>query len=195
MKLNRLPKITRRKKKRAGRGYGSGKGGHTVGRGAKGSKARNKLPLTFEGTKIKKSFLKRLPLRRGKGRFKSLRPGPLVVNVHLLNLLPKGSVVEIDTLVKQGMVNQDEAKKFGVKILGEGELKIPLTVSLPCSQGAVKKIEKAGGKVAMEKLKKEKEKPKKTEKKSEKADQKGAQSQPKPKAEKVKPKKESKRKS
>ena len=71
MDLKKLPKTTTKKKKRLGRGYGSGKGGHTVGRGAKGLKARSKLPLTFEGTKIKKSLLQRLPLRRGKGRFKS----------------------------------------------------------------------------------------------------------------------------
>ena len=56
MKLNKLSKTANKKKKRVGRGYGSGKGGHTVGRGAKGLKARGKVKLTFEGTKTKKSF-------------------------------------------------------------------------------------------------------------------------------------------
>ncbi len=154
MKLNKLPKTTTRKKKRVGRGYGSGKGGHTVGRGAKGLKARSKLPLTFEGTKIKKSLLQRLPLRRGKGRFKPLKPGSLIVNVRLLNLLPKKSIVNISTLAKQGIVDGEEAKKFGIKILGEGELKVPLSVELPCSKGAAQKIEKAGGKVVKTKGKK-----------------------------------------
>lgn len=162
MKLEKLPKTTSGKKKRLGRGYGSGKGGHTVGRGAKGLKARGKVPLTFEGTKIKKSLLKRLPLRRGKGRFKPLKPGPLIVNVRLLNLLPKGSTVDIQTLAKHGVIKEADTARFGVKILGDGELKTPLTVKLPCSRGAVKKIEKAGGKVVTGKLQEEKARAKKT---------------------------------
>jgi len=147
MELNQLPKITTRKKKRLGRGYGSGKGGHTVGRGAKGTKARNKVALTFDGAKIKKSFLKRLPLQRGKGKFKSLKPKPIVVNLKYLNLLPQNSEVNLRTLVKQGLVKEKEARKYGVKILGDGELKVKLKVKLPCSQGARKKIEAAGGQV------------------------------------------------
>ena len=57
-------------KKRVGRGYGSGKGGHTVGRGQKGQKTRRKLNILFEGLKVKKSFIKRLPKTRGRGKFK-----------------------------------------------------------------------------------------------------------------------------
>lgn len=147
MKLSQLPKTTTRPKKRVGRGYGSGKGGHTVGRGAKGTKARGKIALIFEGTKIKKSFLKRLPLQRGKGKLKPLKPGPVIVNVKHLNLLPKNSPVDITTLAKYKIVDEKEAKIFGVKILGDGELKVPLKVQLPCSKGAAAKIEKAGGKV------------------------------------------------
>lgn len=143
--LNKLPKTTAAKKKRLGRGYGSGKGGHTVGRGTKGFKARAKVSLTFDGTKIKKSLLKRLPLQRGKGKFKSLKPGPVIVNLKYLNFLPKGSEVDLKTLVKHGIVKEKEAKKYGVKILGNGELNVSLKVKLPCSKGAAKKIEKAGG--------------------------------------------------
>ena len=87
MKLDQLPKITTKKKKRLGRGYGSGKGGHTVGRGAKGQKARGKVKLGFEGGQL--PLIKRLPLKRGKGKFKSFKKKPLVVNVRFLNLLPK----------------------------------------------------------------------------------------------------------
>jgi large subunit ribosomal protein L15 len=65
----KLPKIVLRRKKRVGRGYGSGKGGHTVGRGQKGQKARGKVGVLFEGVKMKKSLIKRLPLVRGKGKF------------------------------------------------------------------------------------------------------------------------------
>lgn len=146
MKLNQLPKTTVRSKKRVGRGIGSGKGGHTVGRGQKGQKSREKIALTFEGTKIKKSLLKRLPLLRGKGKFRSRKARPVIVNLKFLNLLPSQSVVDVDFLIKHKIV-AEEAKVFGVKILGEGEINIPLTVKLPVSAGAKKKIEKAGGKV------------------------------------------------
>lgn len=70
MRLHELPKIVKKDKKRVGRGYGSGRGGHTVGRGQKGQKARSKIGPLFEGTKIKKSLIQRLPMQRGKGKFK-----------------------------------------------------------------------------------------------------------------------------
>jgi len=145
MKLNQLPKITSKKKKRVGRGYGSGKGGHTSGRGAKGQKARSKVKPWFEGGQT--PLLKRLPMKRGKDKFKSLKPKPIVLNLKYLNLLPKNKKVTLKSLVKHGLVDKREAEKYGVKILGGGELKIPLTVQLPCSKSAQKKIEKAGGKV------------------------------------------------
>ncbi len=148
MNLNKMPKVVAKSKKRVGRGYGSGKGGHTVGRGAKGAKARGKIGLTFEGTKIKKSLLKRLPLQRGKGKLKSRKASPVVINIEYLNLLPKNATVDVATLVKFGLVKEKEAKEFGVKILGGGELKIPLKVALPCSRSALKKIEKVSGKQA-----------------------------------------------
>lgn len=65
-----LPKIVSKSKKRLGRGMGSGKGSHTSSRGQKGQKSRGGLHILFEGLKTKKSFLKRLPLQRGKGKFK-----------------------------------------------------------------------------------------------------------------------------
>jgi len=147
MKLNELPKITTKKKKIIGRGSGSGKGGHTVGRGHKGQKAREKIPLTFTGTKIKKSLLKRLPLQRGKGKLKSLKSKPIIVNLKYFNLFKEGETIGLESLIKKGIVKEREAKKLGVKILGEGEIKIPLKVALPCSQSAARKIKKAGGEV------------------------------------------------
>jgi large subunit ribosomal protein L15 len=71
----KLPKIKTKSKKRVGRGYGSGKGGHTVGRGQKGQKARGSMGILFEGFKVKKSLIKRLPLKRGKGKFKRRKKG------------------------------------------------------------------------------------------------------------------------
>lgn len=144
MKLDKLPKTTTGGKKRIGRGYGSGKGGHTVGRGAKGQKARSKVKDWFEGGQT--PLYRRLPMKRGKGKFKS-KPGPLTLNVNFLNLLPKNTKVNINSLIKRGLVDKKDAHKFGVKILGGGELKVPLVVQLPASVGAEKKIKEAGGKV------------------------------------------------
>ena len=147
MELKKLSKTTQRGKKRLGRGYGSGKGGHTVGRGAKGDKARGKVSLIFEGTKIKKSLLKRLPLSRGKGKLKSFQKRPIIINLKHLNLLPKETLVDIGSLVKAGLVEKNQAEAFGIKILGDGELKVALKISLPCSSSAAEKIKKAGGEV------------------------------------------------
>lgn len=69
--LNSLPRVKSRSQKRVGRGAGSGKGGHTVGRGQKGQRTRGKIHPLFEGQKNKKSLIQRLPLLRGKGRLKS----------------------------------------------------------------------------------------------------------------------------
>lgn len=142
-----LPKVVKKRSKRLGRGYGSGKGGHTVGRGQKGQKARGKIGILFEGVKVKKSLLRRLPLQRGKGKFKSSKK-PVVIKLDLLNLLDDGVTVDIKTLVKKNIVDADDAKKFGVKILGDGELTKKLTIAVPISHSALKKVETVGGKLA-----------------------------------------------
>lgn len=141
-----LKAITTKSSKRRGRGYGSGRGGHTVGRGMKGQKSRRKIGILFEGVKMKKSFIKRLPLRRGKGKFKASSK-PLVIKLNYLNLLPADSKVDIDLLVKQNIINAKDAKSYGVKILGDGEITKKLTILVPISKSATKKVEKAGGKV------------------------------------------------
>jgi len=135
----KLPKIVDRRKKRVGRGIGSGKGGHTTGRGQKGQKARGKVGILFEGFKVKKSLLKRLPLSRGKGKFHA-KSKPVIVNIGVLNLLPAGSSVNIESLAKAGIVKLDEAKEFGVKILGKGKLNKKLKIELPMSKSVAKKI-------------------------------------------------------
>lgn len=144
IELHKLPKTTARSAKRLGRGTGSGKG-KTAGRGTKGQKSRGKIPVTLAQAGI--SFIKRLPLYRGKYRNKPSRKKPVEVNVKYLNLLPKDCLVDIETLITHHIVDADIARKFGVKILGDGDLSISLVVKLPTSRGAAKKIEKAGGKV------------------------------------------------
>jgi len=140
-----LPKVTKRNKKRLGRGYGSGKGGHTSGRGQKGQKSRRNIGILFEGVKMKKSLIKRLPFRRGKGKFKAGNK-PLIVNLDILNILPSGSKVNLDTLVKAQIITKNVTTE-GIKILGGGDIKKKLILELPSSKSAAKKIEKAGGKV------------------------------------------------
>jgi len=146
MSLNKLTKVKKNGKKRVGRGYGSGEGGHTSGRGAKGQKARSKPGLLFMGTKMRKSLIKRLPMQRGKDKFRSKKRKLIIVNLKYLNLLADGTTVDIQSLIKNNLVSK-EAEKIGVKILGEGKLEKKLIVRLPVSKGARKKIEKLGGKV------------------------------------------------
>jgi large subunit ribosomal protein L15 len=144
--MKNLPKVKKRSKKRVGRGYGSGKGGHTSGRGQKGQKSRSNIHILFEGVKVKKSLIKRLPLKRGKGKFNAKKK-PIIVKTDYLNVFPSGSKVDLESLVKHGIVNEKEAKEYGVKILGNGKVEKKLTVAVPISNSAAKGIEKAGGKI------------------------------------------------
>lgn len=144
MKLSSLTKITKTRKKRLGQGHGSGRG-KTAGRGTKGQKAKGNIPLSFEGGAL--TLIKRLPFMRGKGKNKSFKNGPIIVNVKVLNLLKKGTVVDIKSLIDNKIVDSGYAKRYGVKILGDGDLSVSLVVKLPVSKGALKKILKAGGKV------------------------------------------------
>lgn len=138
--LNKLSKTTTKKTKRLGRGYGSGKGGHTSSRGQKGQKTRGKMPLYFEGTKMRKSLIRRLPMLRGKLKFKSLKVNrPIIFNLKDLNKLPVGTVVDAETLFKLGMIPD---KAMPVKILGDGNLEKKLTIKLPMSKGAEAKLAK-----------------------------------------------------
>ena len=139
-----LPKTTKRKKKRVGRGYGSGKGGHTAGRGQKGQKSRTNIGILFEGLKVRKSILKRTPQLRGKTKFKA-RKKPAILNLSDLNVLPQGAKVNVEKLIKHGLVREKYARKNGVKILGEGKLTKKLNVEVLVSKSAQKEIEKAGG--------------------------------------------------
>ncbi len=141
-----LPKVITRTPKRQGQGMGSGKGSHTSGRGTKGQKARNSVDILFEGLKVRKSLYKRLPLRRGKDKFNA-KKRPMAIDISLLNLLDGVTTVTSDALVKAGVIKEREAKRFGVKILGNGELKKKLTVEVPTSKSAKESIEKAGGSV------------------------------------------------
>lgn len=145
-------KVTDKRKKRLGRGYGSGKGGHTVGKGQKGQKTRKRLGIMFEGVKVKKSLIKRLPFLRGKSRF-SARIKPIPLDIKLLQDLPSGTLLNEEYLVKEGYINKREVQKKGVKVLGNFNLTKKLTVNLPVSKKVREKIVKAGGKVVNDDIK------------------------------------------
>lgn len=142
--LDSLKKIKSKTKRRLGQGHGSGRS-KTAGRGTKGQKARNKVPLYFEGGAL--PLIKRLPFHRGKGKNRVFKKKPIGVNVKVLNLLKSGSVVDLKCLIDNKIVEEKDALEYGVKLLGDGEILIPLTVKLKTTKGAAKKIEKAGGKV------------------------------------------------
>ncbi len=148
IKMDKLPKINKKGKKRLGQGHGSGRG-KTAGRGTKGQKSRGKMSLTFRSSGI--SIIRRLPLIRGKYRNKPRKNKPFAVNVKYLNLFPDKSVIDLNALISKHIVKKDEVAITGVKILGDGDLKVSLTVNLPCSKNAAKKIVAAGGKVELQK--------------------------------------------
>ena len=135
--LSQLLKITAKSKKRLGRGIGSGKGGHTTGRGQKGYKARYTTKLTFDGTKIKKSWIKRLPFMRGKN-LNLKRSTTTIFNLSQINRLFSAK----DTVTPQTL---------GVataKILAGGQITRPLTFkNVKISAAAKKLIIAAGGNI------------------------------------------------
>ena len=141
MKLNELSKVTKRSKKRLGRGIGSGKG-KTAGRGTKGQKARGKIPATFTGSM---PLYKKLPLKRGLGNVKKSAKLKLI-NLSQLNVFKPKTVIDLEQLIKAKIINEKDVK-IGVKILGGGEVDRALIIKLPISSSARERIEKMGGRV------------------------------------------------
>lgn len=142
MKLHELsPALGSTKEgKRKGRGIGTGNG-KTGGRGHKGQNARSGggVRIGFEGGQMPLS--RRLP-KRG---FNNIFAKPLeAVNVSVLNKFEKDAVIGAEELLKAGILSEC---KYGVKILGNGEIEKPLTVKATAfSETAKQKIEAAGGK-------------------------------------------------
>ena len=143
MEIHNLPKTTEKKLRRLGQGHGSGRG-KTAGRGTKGQKARGKVGLFFEGGAL--PLVKRLPFLRGRGRNKIIKRHFIAIDIKKLSVLPSKTSVDIDVLIKHGIVGP-EAKKNGVKIIGNSAVQSMYEVKIPTSQGARHMIEHAGGKV------------------------------------------------
>ena len=143
MNLNGLRKISGNKKpaKRIGRGRGSGKGMHTVGRGNKGQKSRQgfNLPRGFEGGQV--PLYKRLPTMGG---FRNPSSKDIIaVNISRLNVFKSGSEITPQNLLERGIIKR--LPKRGVKLLGNGLLTKKLTLKgFLVSNSASEKIQKAG---------------------------------------------------
>lgn len=133
----------RKSRKRIGRGEGSGHGG-TSTKGHKGQKARAgglKRP-GFEGGQM--PLIRRIPKR---GFINPFRREFAVINVGELNELPAGTVVDAVLLSERGHLKK---AKDGLKILGNGDLAVALTVKADrFSVSARQKIEAAGGKAEL----------------------------------------------
>ena len=149
MRLNELrdnPGATQTRK-RVGRGPGSGKGG-TAGRGHKGQKSRSGVAIKgFEGGQM--PIHRRLP-KRGFNNlftkdFNEVNVGRLQAAVDKKTLDPKNPVT-VEALAAAGIIRR---VRDGVRLLGQGDLKTKLTIEVTgASAGAVKAVEKAGGKVS-----------------------------------------------
>jgi len=143
MKLNELspPKGSRKTRKRLGRGVGSGQG-KTAGRGTKGQNSRSGGGVRpgFEGGQM--PLHRRLPKRGFTNIFKKKIA---VINVRDLSKYESDSVVDEAALIRTGLV---KGRRDGIKLLGHGQIKIPLTIKVNAiSKDAREKIIEAGGNV------------------------------------------------
>jgi len=145
MKLNDLSpmKGSSKKRKRVGRGPGSGHG-KTSCRGHKGQKARAgaKIHPGFEGGQM--PFQRRIPKRGFKNIFKKEYE---LINISDLNKFEAGTVLDVNSLKDAGLIR---GTKYGVKLLGDGEISNPLAIKIHrVSKTAREKVEAAGGKVEL----------------------------------------------
>ena len=144
MQLHELNAGSRKKRKRVGRGPGSGLG-KTCGRGHKGAKSRSgfKNKRGFEGGQT--------PLKRRLPKFGFTNPNRQTYQLINLDRLEKleqltdGALLETQQMMEMGLIRNT---KTPVKLLGRGSLtkKIKITVD-KASRGAVESVTQAGGEV------------------------------------------------
>lgn len=142
--LNRLkaPEGAVKKRKRVGRGESSGHG-KTAGKGHKGQKARTggNVKAGYEGGQT--PLHRRVPKR---GFTSKSQMSCEIINIERLSVFNKSDVVDAKALVEKGIVKNMKGG-INIKILGDGEINIPLTVRAnKFSAAAREKIEAAGGK-------------------------------------------------
>jgi len=132
-------KGSRKKKVRVGRGIGS-KLGRTAGKGNKGQKSRRGYSRRrgFEGGQM--PLHRRIPKR---GFHNPFGVKFSVINLEELNVFPAGETVTPELLRAHGFIRRATDP---IKVLGDGELKIKLTIHAQAFSAVAKeKITKAGG--------------------------------------------------
>ncbi len=140
--LNSLKPNTgsRRKKLRKGRGIAAGQGA-SCGFGMRGQKSRSGRPTRpgFEGGQM--PLYRRVPKLK---HFEIINQKKFsVINLDKLNKFNDDEVVNLDSLVKKGLIFKP---KFPLKILGNGNIKVKLKVEAHSfTNSAKEKIEAAGG--------------------------------------------------
>ena len=128
------------KVKRLGRGTGSGHG-KTAGKGHKGQNARSGGGVRpgFEGGQM--PLIRRIPKRGFTNNWKKVYT---TINVSELNKLEPNTIVTAEMLKATGKISK--IGEYGLKVIGNGEITIPLTVKAnKFSESAIQKIQKAGG--------------------------------------------------
>lgn len=143
MKINEISPVKGAKKarKRVGRGVASGTG-KTAGRGSNGQNCRSGGGVRpgFEGGQM--PIHRRLPKR---GFTNIFRKNVKAINVKDLARFESGATVDHSAVIASGLVKQ---KNTQIKLLGQGEIKYPLTIKLnKISKTAKEKIEAAGGSI------------------------------------------------
>ena len=132
---------SRTSKKRLGRGIGSGLG-KTSGKGHKGQWARSGGGVRpgFEGGQM--PLTRRVPKRGFNNHFRKVYA---IVNLEVLSHFEAGAIVDYDLLLDMGLI-KDVKGAVGLKVLGDGELNVAITVkAAKFSATAKEAIEKAGG--------------------------------------------------
>ncbi len=128
--------------KRLGRGIGSGLG-KTSGKGHKGQWARSGGGVRpgFEGGQT--PLARRIPKRGFKNNFKKQY---ILINLCDLAELPAGTVVDLGFVMENNMAKEVKKNCYGLKVLGNGEINVALTVKAhKFSESAKAAIEQAGG--------------------------------------------------
>lgn len=143
MKLHEIGAKTGAKKRprRVGRGIAAGQGA-SCGFGMRGQKSRSGTGTRagFEGGQM--PLYRRLPKLK---HFPLINPKHhTIINIKQLASLPANTEVNLEQLLAAGIVTSNDGP---LKILGDGELSVPLTVKAAAfSASAQEKIEAAGGK-------------------------------------------------
>ena len=150
---NLKPAQPRKDRKRVGRGLGSGKGRYS-GRGLKGQKSRagsHKMRAGFEGGQ--NPLYMRLGKQRGPYSRDAMPIGPHRTSTQPVNVaaledrFDAGAEVTPETLVEKGLIRNT---RIDVKLLGQGELKKALSITVhAASASAREKVEAAGGSLTL----------------------------------------------